>query len=114
MDKTSIEDIPKELDGKELLANIFINTIISAGNPFYSEVDVPEEIFQTLKEATEKSFGPYGPSEWLCISLETGEVGRAYDDSGCLKIRTRSVTDHDVAEVVTDRALKRIKDAEAD
>jgi hypothetical protein len=44
--------------------------------------DVSTEIMVALKAITEHEIGPFHPSPWFCINLETNQVGRAYPYRG--------------------------------
>lgn len=50
------------------------------------EIDISTEIMGCLMEVTQNNFGPFEPSDWLCINLNDYRVGRAYPYKGEYRI----------------------------
>lgn len=46
-----------------------------------------EFIVNELGKVTNVKAGPFDPSPWVCINVETGEVGRAYEYNGSYRIQ---------------------------
>ncbi|MGW8179349.1 MAG: hypothetical protein ACWGQW_11395 [bacterium] len=101
------EDFARRLDGKELLAQAFICGMMSVQNPTNDDVDLGEEVMQTLKELTEIQKGPYGAGEWLCISFEDYSVGRAVPYKGEHRIVPIESTDTEVSAATVRRINER-------
>lgn len=97
----------RKLDGKELLAQAFIRGIMSVQNPMAEDLDLGEEVMQTLKELTEIQKGPYGSGEWLCISFEDYSVARAVPYKGEHRIVRIDATDTEVNAATTRRVNER-------
>lgn len=100
-------DSPQQLDGKELLARAFITAMMSVSNPTQEDLDLGEEIMKTLKQVTEVQRGPFQSGEWLCLNLDTFEVGRAVPFKGEHRIVVPEVSDADLHEAQGQRIAER-------
>lgn len=70
------------LDGRDILARTVMGCIQKGMRSDPSQFDISTEIMVALKAITEHEIGPFHPSPWFCINLETNQVGRAYPFKG--------------------------------
>lgn len=77
---------PFELDGRDILARVVMGCIHKGMSGDPQQFDISTEIMMALKAITEHEIGPFHPSPWFCINLETNQVGRAYPYRGEYRI----------------------------
>lgn len=73
---------PFQLDGRDILARTVMAVIQKGMSSDPTKFDVSTEIMKALKGITENEIGPFHPSPWFCINLESFQVGRAYPYKG--------------------------------
>ena len=109
MTEESIENnfTPNALKGEEIISRVFVASAMSVQNPGFDEVDLPQEIMLTLKELTGGARAPLEENDWLCIDLNSGQVGRAFKVRDDFKILPVEVTDVQLDSAINARRMER-------
>lgn len=98
---------PTSLKGEEIISRVFIASAMSVQNPGFDDVDLPQEIMLTLKELTGGSKAPLDENDWLCIDLNSGQVGRAFKVRDDYKIMPVEITDVQLDSAINSRRMER-------